>query len=133
MFPSLFTAFPFIRAGQLRALAVAGPKRLEALPEVPTLAEQGVPGLDVEQWYGLFAPSGTPHSIVHRLNGALNQVLGDPEVVECFEGHGAQAEPGLPAALAQRVRRDLERWRKVVACALGGEQIDALAEVMPPI
>ncbi|MEJ8810630.1 4-oxalomesaconate tautomerase [Variovorax ureilyticus] len=117
MFPSLFTAYPFIRAGQLRALAVAGPKRLEALPEVPTLAEQGVAGLDVEQWYGLFAPSGTHPRTIERLNRALNQVLGDPEVVERFESHGARAEPGTAEALAQRMQGDLERWRKVVAQA----------------
>ena len=64
MFPSLFTAHPFIRAGQLRALAVTGPKRLAGLPEVPTLAEIGVAGVDVAQWYGLFAPAGTPEVII---------------------------------------------------------------------
>lgn len=114
MFPSLFTAYPFIRGGQLRALAVAGPKRLEALPEVPTLAEQGFAGVDVEQWYGLFAPAGTPLSSVDRLNRALNQALADPEVVARFESHGTRAEPGTAEALAQRMQRDLERWRKVV-------------------
>ncbi|SCK55471.1 hypothetical protein VAR608DRAFT_5715 [Variovorax sp. HW608] len=117
MFPSLFTAYPFIRAGQLRALGVAGPKRLEALPEVATLAEQGVSGLDVEQWYGLFAPAGTPPASIDRLNRALNQVLCDPEVVARFQSHGARAEPGTTEALAQRLQRDLERWRKVVARA----------------
>jgi 2-methylaconitate cis-trans-isomerase PrpF/tripartite-type tricarboxylate transporter receptor subunit TctC len=117
MFPSLFTASPFIRAGQLRALAVAGPKRLEALPEVPTLAELGVPGLDVEQWYGLFAPSGTPSSIIESLNRALNQVLGEPDVVERFESRGARVEPGKAEALAQRMQSDLERWRNVVTQA----------------
>lgn len=117
MFPSLFTAYPFIRAGQLRALGVAGPKRLEALPEVPTLAEQGVSGLDVEQWYGLFAPGRTPRSTVDRLNRALNQVLADPEVLVRFESHGARAEQGTSEALAQRIQRDLQRWRKVVAQA----------------
>ncbi|MFD2376996.1 Bug family tripartite tricarboxylate transporter substrate binding protein [Ottowia pentelensis] len=117
MFPSLFTAYPFIRAGQLRALAVAGPKRLEALPGVPTLAELGITGVDVVQWYGLFAPAGTPISAIDRLNRALNEVLGDPEVVERFESHGARAEPGTADALAQRMQRDLARWRQVVAQA----------------
>ncbi|MBT2304220.1 4-oxalomesaconate tautomerase [Variovorax paradoxus] len=117
MFPSLFTAYPFIRAGQLRALAVAGPRRLEALPGVPTLAELGVTGVDVGQWYGLFAPAGTPISAIDRLNRALNEVLGDPEVVERFESHGARAEPGAADALTQRMQRDLARWRQVVAQA----------------
>ena len=117
MFPSLFTAYPFIRAGQLRALAVAGPKRLEDLPGVPTLAELGVPGVDVVQWYGLFAPAGTPAAAIDRLNRALNEVLADPEVVERFERHGARAEPGGADALAQRMQADLARWRQVVAQA----------------
>lgn len=117
MFPSLFTAYPFIRAGQLRALAVAGPKRLEALPGVPTLAELGVTGVDVGQWYGLFAPAGTPAAAIDRLNQTLNEVLVDPEVVERFESHGARTEPGGADALAQRLQKDLNRWRQVVAQA----------------
>jgi 2-methylaconitate cis-trans-isomerase PrpF/tripartite-type tricarboxylate transporter receptor subunit TctC len=117
MFPSLFTACPFIRAGQLRALAVAGPSRLEGLPGVPTLAELGVPGVDVVQWYGLFAPSGTPAATIDRLNRALNEVLADPEIVERFERHGARAEPGSADALGQRMQADLARWRQVVAQA----------------
>ena len=115
MFPSLFTAYPFICAQQLRPLAVAGPKRLDALPGVPTLAELGVTGVDVAQWYGLFAPAGTPAAVIGRLNRALNQVLVDPEVVERFESHGARAEPGSADALAQRMQKDLNRWRRVVA------------------
>ena len=117
MFPSLFTAYPFIRTGQLRALAVAGPKRLDALPDVPTLAELGIAGVDVVQWYGLFAPAGTPPSAIERLNQALNKVLTDPEVVQRFESHGALAEPGRSDALAQRMQSDLARWRRVVSQA----------------
>jgi tripartite-type tricarboxylate transporter receptor subunit TctC len=117
MFPSLFTAYPFIRAGQLRAVAVAGPKRLPALPDVPTLAELGVTGVDVGQWYGLFAPAGTPAAVIDRLNQALNAVLVDPEVVERLESHGARAEPGGAEQLAQRLQTDLNRWRHVVAQA----------------
>jgi len=115
MFPSLFTAYPFIRAGQLRALAVAGSKRLDALPGVPTLAELGITGGDVGQWYGLFAPAGTPAAAIDRLNQALNNVLVDPEVVERFESNGAHAEPGGADALAHRLQKDLDRWRGVVA------------------
>jgi len=115
MFPSLFTAHPFIRSGQLRALAVAGPKRLSGLPAVPTLAEAGVEGVDVTQWYGLFAPARTPAAVIDRLNRMLNEVLADPEVIERFESHGARAEPGSPGALSARVRSDLSRWRDVVA------------------
>ncbi|MBS0452539.1 MAG: 4-oxalomesaconate tautomerase [Proteobacteria bacterium] len=128
MFPSLFTAHPFIKAGRLRALAVAGPKRLEALPAVPTLAELGVPGVDVTQWYGLFAPAGTPASVVERLNQALNEALSDPEVIERFERQGAKVQAGPAVALRQRVLDDLARWTDVVAAGkLARQEASTLA------
>jgi 2-methylaconitate cis-trans-isomerase PrpF/tripartite-type tricarboxylate transporter receptor subunit TctC len=114
MFPSLFTAHPFIRSGQLRALAVAAPRRLDSLPDVPTLEECGVEGVDVAQWYGLFAPVRTPATIVDRLNRLLNEVLADPEVMARFTSHGAQVEPGTPDALASKVKEELARWSTVV-------------------
>ncbi|HSW16171.1 MAG TPA: 4-oxalomesaconate tautomerase [Ramlibacter sp.] len=115
MFPSLFTAHPFILSGALRALAIAGPQRLAGLPGVPTLAECGVDGVDVTQWYGLFAPAATPPAVVERINRALNAALADPAVVERIERQGARVEPGPPAALQARVRSELERWQGVVA------------------
>ncbi|TFZ04543.1 4-oxalomesaconate tautomerase [Ramlibacter rhizophilus] len=115
MFPSLFTASPFIGAGTLRALAVAGPQRIAALPEVPTLAEAGVDGVEVTQWYGLFAPAGTPAAVALRLNRLLNAVLQDPEVVARMERQGARVEAGPPSALATRVSAELHRWQAVVA------------------
>jgi tripartite-type tricarboxylate transporter receptor subunit TctC len=114
MFPSLFTAHPYLRAGQLRPLAVTGPKRLAGLEGVPTLAELGVAGVDVAQWYGLFAPKGRPPEIVGKLNLSLNEVLADPEVMERFLSHGAQVEPGDPQALASKVKAELARWSTVV-------------------
>ncbi|APW39803.1 methylitaconate delta2-delta3-isomerase [Rhodoferax koreense] len=115
MFPSLFTALPFIRSGQLRALAVAGPVPLPSLPGVRTLAEAGVAGVEVTQWYGLFAPAHTPADVLEKLNRALNQVLADPAVIAHFESNGASVEPGSADALATRVQADLARWRAVVA------------------
>jgi tripartite-type tricarboxylate transporter receptor subunit TctC len=115
MFPSLFTAHPFLRSGKLRALAVAGPARLPGLPEVPTLEEVDVHGAEMTQWYGLFAPAGTPSGVVDRLNQALNAVLRDPTIMERFHSHGAWVEPGTPAALRERVESELTRWRDVVA------------------
>ncbi|MBL0420248.1 4-oxalomesaconate tautomerase [Ramlibacter sp. AW1] len=115
MFPSLFTASPFIGAGTLRPLAVAGAQRLAALPDVPTLAEAGVQGVEVTQWYGLFAPAGTPEPVVERLNALLNRVLQDPEVVARMQRQGARVEAGPPAALAARVAAELPRWQGVVA------------------
>jgi tripartite-type tricarboxylate transporter receptor subunit TctC len=128
MFPSLFTAHPFILDGRLRALAVAEPARLAALPNIPTLSESGVDGVDVAQWYGLFAPARTSPAVVARINSALNEVLADPQVVERFERQGAKVEPGPPAALRTRVREDLGRWQGVVAQgALAPQEIRSLA------
>jgi tripartite-type tricarboxylate transporter receptor subunit TctC len=115
MFPSLFTARPFLRSGQLRALAVAGPRRLGDLPGVPTLSEAGVDGVDVTQWYGLFAPAGTPPAVIEQLNRALNTVLADPAVIDHFESNGANVESGTPAALKAQVGSELARWQQVVA------------------
>jgi 2-methylaconitate cis-trans-isomerase PrpF/tripartite-type tricarboxylate transporter receptor subunit TctC len=114
MFPSLFTAHPFLQAGQLRALAVTGPKRLAGLQGVPTLAEVGVTGVDVAQWYGLFAPAGTPQVVVDKLNRVLNEVLADPQVIDRFRSHGAQVEPGPPDVLSLKVKSELARWSEVV-------------------
>ena len=86
MFPSLFTALPHVKSGKLRALAVAGPKRSPLLPDVPTLKEAGVDGVDVQQWYGFFAPAKTPKPIIDQLNKALNQVLADKEIDQAHRG-----------------------------------------------
>ncbi len=115
MFPSLFAARPFLRSGKLPTLAVAGPRRLDELPSVPTLSEAGVDGVDVTQWYGLFAPSGTPPVVIDQLNRALNTVLADPAVIDRFESNGAHVESGTPAALKAQVGSELARWRQMVA------------------
>lgn len=114
MFPSLFTAFPFVRSGRLRALAVAGPARVPSLPDVPTLAEAGVGGVDVTQWYALFAPAGTPRSIIDKLNKALNEVLCNEEVIRRIESHGASVETSTPQQLHALVAAELAKWKEVV-------------------
>jgi len=114
MFPSRLTAEPYIRSGKLRALAVAGPKRLRDLPEIPTLEEAGVSGLDVTQWYGVFAPAGTPAAIVTRLNEALEAVLREPDVVHRIEGHGATVRTDSPEEFRSLVADELAKWRGVV-------------------
>src|SRR5438105_408308 len=114
MFPSLFTAYPHIKAGKLRALAVAGPKRVKSLPDVPTLKEAGVDGVDVTQWYALFAPAKTPKAIVDQLNKALNQVLADKETIKRMEDHGADVKTGTPEELRSLVQSELMKWKRVV-------------------
>jgi tripartite-type tricarboxylate transporter receptor subunit TctC len=114
MFPSLFTAMPYVKSGKLKPLAVAGPKRSHLLPDVPTLKEAGVDGVDVQQWYGFFAPAKTPKPIVEKLNKVLNQVLADKEIAKRIEDHGADVESSTPEQLAALVKSELAKWKVVV-------------------
>ena len=114
MFPSLFTAYPHVKAGKLRALAVAGPKRVASLPDVPTLKESGVDGVDVSQWYAIFAPAKTPKALVDQLNKALNQVLADKDTIKRIEDHGADVKTSSPAELGALVQSELVKWKRVV-------------------
>lgn len=117
MFPSLFSAFPYVKSGQVHAIAIAGKERVAVLPDVPTLAELGVKGVEVEQWYGLFAPARTPAHIIQALNTALNDILQEPEVAEKFAAQGAYVKTGTPEDLKQLVVSELEKWRGVVQTA----------------
>ena len=114
MFPSLFTAMPHVKAGKLRALAVAGPKRSALLPDVPTLKETGIDGVDVQQWYGVFAPAKTPRPVIEQLNKALNQVLADKDIVKRMQEHGADVETSTPEQLGALVKSELAKWKLVV-------------------
>jgi tripartite-type tricarboxylate transporter receptor subunit TctC len=114
MFPSLYTALPQVKGGKLRALAVAGPKRSPLLPDVPTLKEAGVDGVEVQQWYGFFAPAKTPKPVIDLLNKALNKVLADKEVVKRLEDHGATVEASTPEKFGELVKGELVKWKGVV-------------------
>jgi 2-methylaconitate cis-trans-isomerase PrpF/tripartite-type tricarboxylate transporter receptor subunit TctC len=114
MFPSLFTALPHVKGGKLRAMAIAGPKRSALLPDVPTLKEAGVEGVEVQQWYGFFAPAKTPKPVIDQLNKALNQVLSDKEVIKRMEDHGADVETSTPEQFGTLVKTELVKWKGVV-------------------
>jgi tripartite-type tricarboxylate transporter receptor subunit TctC len=114
MFPSLFTAQPYLRSGKLKALAVAGKARLNALPDVPTLLEMGVPGVELTQWYALFAPAKTPASVVKQLNASLNQVLNDPDIVARMQADGANVQASSPGELHDLLMNESEKWQHVV-------------------
>lgn len=114
MFPSLFAALPYVKSGKLQAMAIAGSRRSPVLPQVPTLKELGVEGVDVDQWYGVFAPAKTPKEVIVRLNQALNAALADPDIVKRIEGQGADVESSTPEQLGALVRTDLAKWRAVV-------------------
>ena len=114
MFPSLFSAYPHVKSGKLRALALAGPKRSSLLPDVPTLEEAGVKGVEITQWYALFAPGKTPRPVVDQLNKALNTALADKDVVRRIEEQGAVVDTSTPEQLAQTVRQEIAKWKGVV-------------------
>lgn len=114
MFPSLFSSLVLVKSGKLRALALAGPRRSPLLPDVPTLQEAGVNGVEVTQWYALFAPAATARSVIDQLNQALNGALADKDVARRIEEQGAQVAAGTPQALALTVRQELAKWRDVV-------------------
>jgi tripartite-type tricarboxylate transporter receptor subunit TctC len=111
--PNTLSAKPLIDGGQFRALAVTGPKRAEGLPNIPTVAEAGVPGYEALQWYGLLAPAGTPPEIVTRLHREVAQALGRPDVQERLATDGAEAVGSTPAAFAKQIQDELVKWAKV--------------------
>lgn len=117
MFPSLFTAYPQIKGGKLKALGIAGEKRSSVMPDVPTLAEQGIANVNMSQWYAMFAPAKTPKAVIERLNHEMNSVLADKAVVKKIEAQGAEVETGTPEQLKTLVQKEVAHWRGVVAAA----------------
>ena len=113
-FGTLAGLAPFVKSGRVRALAVSGTRRAATLPEVPTAAET-LPGFDVLTWYGLFAPAATPRDIVARLNGEIIKALASAEVRERLVAQGFDAGGNTPEQFTEVIRRDLARWRKVIA------------------
>ena len=115
----LFTGAPAvlgqIKTGQLRALAVSSPTRLDALPEVPTVAEAGYKGFEADQWYGLVAPAATPPDIVRKLNAQINLALSSAELKTRLNSEGAIAAPTTPEAFGQHIVRELARWKPVIS------------------
>lgn len=122
MFQSLHLAAPFIASGKLVPLGVAALRRSFMMPELPTLAENGLPGFEVREWYALFAPAGTPKAIVARLNAAVLKELKSPQAIQNFLAAGLIATPSTPEEVANMVRDERRFWAKVVADA--GTKID---------
>lgn len=114
MFSNLLTAMPHARAGKLRALAVSSARRSPQVPELPTVAEAGVPGYDITPWYGVFAPAGTPRAIVARLNREIGAILNAPDMKERFRAQGVDLVSSTPEEFAALIRSEIPKWRKVV-------------------
>jgi tripartite-type tricarboxylate transporter receptor subunit TctC len=113
-FGPLLPAIPHVKAGRLKALGVSGLKRSPAATEIPTIAEQGLPGFHVDSWYGVFVPSRTPKLIVERLNKELNQVLALPDVKERLSKDGVDPAGSTPEQLHAIVQNEKKMWTKVI-------------------
>jgi tripartite-type tricarboxylate transporter receptor subunit TctC len=114
MFDAITTMAPNAQAGQVRALATTGLKRSTHMPDVPTLAEAGVPGYEATIWLGIMAPTGTPKDIVSKLNGAINTVINRADVKEAWAKQGAVPMSMSPAEFDKYLRADIEKWAEVV-------------------
>jgi tripartite-type tricarboxylate transporter receptor subunit TctC len=110
---SLLPVTPHLSTGKLRALAVTTAKRWHTLPNVPTVAET-VPEYEVVLWFGTMTPRGTPQPVIERLNAAINKALGDPAVKKILEGDGMLPSGGTPQQFNERIRKDYDRWTRVV-------------------
>ena len=111
---SVVSAQTHIQAGRVRPLAVSGTKRSAALPDVPTFAEQGVPGMEFANWFGVLAPASTPAEIVTRLNRELNAIAKDPEVISTLARSGAEVVSGTPAQFTQVIRMEHDAWKALI-------------------
>ena len=117
MFGGVVSSLSFIRVNRLRPLAVTSPKRIDALPDTPTLAELGYPGAQASSWYGLFAPAGTPATIISRLNREMVALGKNAEHKEQLSKQGQEAAYSTPEELAQFVKAESEKWARVIKTA----------------
>lgn len=113
-FPSIISVLPHLKSGKLRALAVSSAQRSTSLPDIPSLQETGIPGIDVSQWYGLFAPAGTPRPVIDRIHREVVEILKTAEMQKRMSGDGADAVGSTPAQFAAYVKDESARWTEVI-------------------
>ena len=113
-FAGLPQTLPHVKAGRLKALAVTTSRRAVALPDLPTIAEAGVPNYEVDPWYGVIAPAGTPRAIVERLNAAINRAIAAPDIREKFMLQGLEPRTSTPAEFTSLISNEIAKWSKVV-------------------
>jgi len=114
MFAGASSALPHVKSNKMTALGVASLQRMAAAPDLPTIAESGLPGFDVTSWYGIVAPAGTPMEIVNLLQTAIASVLAQPDAREKLAGLGAEAMGNTPAEFATMIRSEAAKWGKIV-------------------
>ncbi|MDW3685530.1 tripartite tricarboxylate transporter substrate binding protein [Cupriavidus sp. CV2] len=110
----MFSALPQVNGGKLRAIAITGAKRSSLLPNVPTVAESGVPGFETLAWNGLMAPANTPKPIIDKLNAEIHKALDAPDMKERLRAQGFEPSPGTPEQFGALIRSEIDRWAKVV-------------------
>ena len=122
MFDNLANAMAQVKAGKLKALAVTTAQRSPLVPELPTMAEAGLPGFDISTWYGLFAPAGTPPAIVAKWNADVTKILNTPDVRAKLMADGAEPAPNTPEQFAQMIARELSKYARIVKAS--GAKVD---------
>jgi len=114
MFDNMPSSLPLVKEGKLRALGVTSLKRSPAAPEIPTIAEQGLPGFDAVSWFALFAPAGTPKPVIDRLQGEVKKILALPDISAKLAEAGLDIVGSTPEELAAYQRAEIAKWAKVV-------------------
>ena len=114
MFSNLLTSMPHVRAGKLRAIAISTAKRSLQAPDLPTVAESGVPGFDVTPWYGVLGPAALPRAITTRLNAEVADIINAPDMRERFVAQGVDLAASTPEQFAALIKAEVPRWRKIV-------------------
>jgi len=122
MFDNLANAMAQVKAGKLKALAVTTAQRSPLVPELPTMAEAGLPGFDISTWYGLFAPAGTPAAIVGKWNADVTRILTMPDVRAKLMADGAEPAPDTPEQFAQMISRELAKYARIIKAS--GAKVD---------
>jgi len=122
MFDNLANATPQVKAGKLKALAVTTAERSKLAPELPTMAEAGLPGFDISTWFGLLAPAGTPKDVIAKWNGEVTKILSSPEMRERLTAQGADPAPTTPEQFAAFIRSEIAKYAKIVKAS--GAKVD---------
>jgi tripartite-type tricarboxylate transporter receptor subunit TctC len=114
LFNGMLPTYPHVTGGRLKALAVSSGKRVAAAPDLPTVAESGLPGFETGSWQGVVAPSGTPREVVMKLNAEITRILSTPELKQQLAAQGTEVRAGTPESMADFIRSEIARWAKVV-------------------
>jgi tripartite-type tricarboxylate transporter receptor subunit TctC len=117
VFSTMPPPLPHVKSGKLRALGVTSLKRAQAVPDVPTIAESGIPQFEVENWQGIVVPARTPHAIIDRLNRETIKVLESPTMIEVLAAQGLDPAGSTPTQFDQLIGREIDKWRTLVQAA----------------